>query len=480
MPSDLNKLSIKELSERLRGKDFSAVELTDYFLARVRAQDGEINAFLSVTEELARRQAEEADKRIAREAENVSLLCGIPFGIKDNILVEGEIATGGSKILENYRASFDAEAVGKLKKAGAIIIGKTNMDEFAMGSSTENSAFGPTKNPLDLERVPGGSSGGSAAAVAAGMCPAALGSDTGGSVRQPAAFCGLVGLKPTYGAVSRSGLMAMSSSLDQIGVFTRSVSDAALIFEAISGGDEKDATSKKNYFFKFGDIEKTDLKKLKIGVLEEFFGSGLNEEVGKKTREGIDALAVLGAEIKEVSLPSAEWALSAYYIIMPAEVSTNLSRYDGIRYGRFEEARDITDSYFETRRNFLGAETKRRIILGTYVLSVGYYDAYYLRAQKARRMIADDFNKIFKEVDVIITPTTPTPAFKIGEKTDNPLEMYRSDIYTVPVNLAGLPAVSVPCGTVDGLPVGMQIIGPRFRDDLVLGVGRRYEEARNF
>lgn len=472
----LENLSVQELATLLRKREISAVETTDYFLARVYEKNKDINAFINITQDLAKSQAAEADERLARDGEDAPFLCGVPLAIKDNILVKDEPATGGSKILENYRASFDAGAVEKLKAAGAVILGKTNMDEFAMGSSTENSAFGPTKNPLDFERVPGGSSGGSAAAVAAGICPGALGSDTGGSVRQPAAFCGLVGLKPTYGAVSRSGLMAMSSSLDQIGVFAKDVHGAASLFEVISGPDEKDATSGKNYSFHARDIKKINLKGLKIGLPEEFFGQGLDGEIEEKIRAASGIMAEAGAEVKNISLPSVKWALETYYIIMPAEVSANMSRYDGVRYGRSDSSDNFVKNYFETRKNHLGAEVKKRILLGTFVLSAGYYEAYYSRAVKAREIITRDFERIFGEVDVIMTPTTPTPAFLLGEKTNDPLAMYLSDIYTVPVNLAGLPAVSVPCGKVDNLPVSLQIIGPRFREDLVLGAGKRYEE----
>ena len=472
----LAKLTIKEAHEKLKKREISAVELTQAVLDEIEKKDKKISAFLTLTSELALKQAKKVDEQIAL-GESISPLAGVPAAVKDNILIEDVKCTAASKILENYVAAYDATVIKKLKSAGAVFVGKTNMDEFAMGSSTENSAFKPTRNPVDTERVPGGSSGGSAAAVKADECVYALGSDTGGSIRQPAGFCGVVGLKPTYGAVSRYGLMAMASSLDQIGPLAKTAEDAAYIFEAISGPDENDATSQsKRPVFKADDVlsEPLNFKKLKIGIPKEYFVEGLEHETEKAVRGAIQKFKDAGAEVKEVSLPSTSYALACYYIIMPAEVSANLARYDGIKYGYSKPERDLFESYLATRHEGFGKEVRRRIMLGTYVLSSGYYDAYYLKAQKVRALIKKDFENALKEVDVIMTPTSPSPAFKFGEKTDDPLAMYLADIYTVPVNLAGVPAISVPCRE-GSLPIGLQIIGRHFDEKTILQTALAYE-----
>ncbi|KKS65281.1 MAG: Glutamyl-tRNA(Gln) amidotransferase subunit A [Parcubacteria group bacterium GW2011_GWC1_43_12] len=469
---DLASLTIAQIHEGLKNKNFSATELTEAFLSKIKERDGEIHAYLNVMEESAKKQAREVDKKIAA-GEEIGILEGAPCAIKDNILIRGEKCTSGSKILEHYVAPYDAEVIKKLKEKGVVFLGKTNLDEFAMGSSTENSAFGPTRNPHDLKRVPGGSSGGSAAAVAANECAFALGSDTGGSIRQPASFCGVVGLKPTYGAVSRYGLMAMASSLDQIGPLAKNVEDCKMVFEAINGRDPKDSTSSDGNFRNSNPSQADEIRKLRIGLPKEYFAQGLDPKVEKLVKNAVQKLAAQGAKVEEISLPHTKYALPCYYIIMPSEVSANLARYDGIKYGysAISDKRlaisDLMDVYLKSRQNGFGAEPRRRIMLGTYALSAGYYDAYYLKAQKVRTEIINDFKKAFEKVDVIITPTAPTPAFKIGEKVSDPLRMYLADIYTISVNLAGLPAISVPCGKSENLPVGLQIIGKHFSEDLI-------------
>jgi len=466
--------NINEAHKGLIKKEFSAVELTKFYLNKIKKENKKYNNFLNLTEKLALEQAKKVDNKIGR-GEKIEGLEGIPIAIKDNILVEDYPVTAGSKILGNYIAPYDATVIKKLKQAGAIIIGKTNLDEFAMGSSTENSAFGAVKNPHDTKRVPGGSSGGSTVAVAADHCLGALGSDTGGSVRQPASFCGAVGFKPSYGMVSRYGLIAMASSLDQIGSIAKNVEDGKLIFDAIRGRDELDSTT----IDLNPKSEIRNPKQIRIGIPKEYFGKGLDKGVREKIDKAIEDFRKKGAKIKEVSLPSSEYALAVYYIIMPAEISANLARYDGIKYGyskiksQKSKVKSLLENYLETRAEGFGDEVRRRIMLGTYVLSAGYWEAYYGKAQKVRALIKQEFEKVFKQVDVILTPTAPTPAFKIGEKKD-PLSMYLSDIYTVPANLAGLPAISVPCGEAKGLPVGLQIIGPQFRDDLVFKVVMDY------
>lgn len=476
---------IKEIHQKLVNREITATQLIEDHFKLIDEKDNEIKAFLTLTKDEALQQAKKTDEKI-KKGQEISLLEGVPYAVKDNMLVNGVKTTAGSKILENYIASFDATVIKKLKEKGAILLGKTNMDEFAMGSSTENSAFFTTKNPHDLERVPGGSSGGSAAVVASKMSVFALGSDTGGSIRQPAGFCGVVGFKPSYGTVSRYGLIAMASSLDIIGPLAQSVEDAEIIFKSIAGKDPMDSTSQnipeiKNLKFK--------IKNLKIGLPKEYFQKGLDEKIRKTIEEVIEKIKSQGGIIKEVSLPSTSYALPCYYIIMPAEASANLARFDGIRYSPMEILRsaqdefvenfnkfNLHDLYFKTRGKGFGAEVRRRIVLGTYVLSSGYYDAYYKKAQQVRRLIAEEFDKVFQEVDFLITPTSPTFPFKIGEKTDDPLSMYLSDIFTVGANIAGVPAINLPCGKEDNLPVNMQIIGPYLSDFSLLNVTKAIED----
>jgi len=472
---ELNKLTIKQAHQGLKNKDFSAIELTENVLNKIKKQNNSIHAYLTITEELALSQAKKVDKKIQNK-EEIGPLAGIPLAVKDLILVEGIKTTAGSKILENYIAPYDATVIKKLKKAGAIIVGKTNLDEFGMGSSTENSAFGPTKNPHNLERVPGGSSGGSAAAVADNQCIYALGSDTGSSVRLPASFCGVVGFKPTYGRVSRYGLIAFASSLDQIGPIAKTAEDIEIIFDVIKGKDEFDSTSLNPKT----DIkkEKIEIKDLKIGVPKEYFVEGIDPQVEKIVRKAISNYEKAGAKITEVSLPHTEYALSCYYIIMPAEASSNLARYDGIKYGLSIDDNNLLEGYLKTRRQGFGDEVRRRIMLGTYVLSAGYYDAYYLKAQKVRTLIKKDFDKVFEKVDVLMTPVSPATAFKLGEKINDPVSMYLSDIYMVAINLAGLPAISIPCGEIDKLPVGLQVIGNQFDDEKIIQIAQKYNYGR--
>lgn len=493
---NLNELTIFQASYGLRKKEFSVTELVSDCLAAIRQKDEGLHAYLEIFDE-ALKEAKGADE-ILKDSRELPPLFGIPLAIKDNILIDGKRCTAGSRILENYTASYDATVIQKLKKQGAIFLGKTNLDEFAMGSSTENSAFGSTRNPHDISRVPGGSSGGSAAAVAGDMCVAALGSDTGGSIRQPASFCGIVGFKPTYGRISRHGLIAMASSLDQIGPMTKTVEDTKILFEAIAGGDEFDSTAVKNNYRllaslklrRSGSTTSYQLKNVKIGVPKEYFTSGIDTEVKKIIESAIEKLKKEGAVIKEVTLPHSSYALSAYYIVVPSEVSANLARYDGVRYGYTEQTANnkspianLYDAYAKTRATGLGTEVKRRIMLGTYTLSQGYYDAYYLKAQKVRRLISEDFERVFGEVDVIAGPTTPTTAFKFGERAHNPLQMYLADICTVAVNLAGVPALSLPAGQVKSggsdLPVGLQLIGERLTDEKLLQIGSLIEKAIN-
>ncbi|MCX6760333.1 MAG: Asp-tRNA(Asn)/Glu-tRNA(Gln) amidotransferase subunit GatA [Candidatus Nealsonbacteria bacterium] len=467
---ELYKLNIKETHKGLKEKQFSAVEVAKSYLGRIKARNKDISAYFSVSESLALEQAKKADERMKKK-EDISVLTGVPVAIKDNILVEGERITCSSKILEHYNAPYDATVVKKLRSEGAVILGKTNLDEFAMGASTENSGFFPTKNPNDLERVPGGSSGGSAAAVKDDMCCYALGSDTGGSIRQPASFCGVVGLKPTYGAVSRYGLVAFASSLDQIGPLAKTIDDAEIVFNAISGKDEKDSTSVD---YKSSD---SDISKLRIGVPKEYFVAGIDKNVEKIIRDVIKKYEDAGAEIVEISLPNSKYAIPVYYLICTSEASSNLARYDGIKYGLSEnKGEDLLDVYLKSRGNGFGKEVKRRIMLGTYALSAGYYDAYYLKAGRIRTLIKDDFKKAFRKVDVIFSPVAPTPAFKLGEKTSEPLSMYLEDIFTAPVNLAGLPGISIPAGKINNLPVGLQIIGNYFEEKKIFEVAKKIFE----
>lgn len=458
----LKQLTIKGAKELLERREIGPEELHGQYLKLIEEENDKWHAFLKVEEFVEQGQAD-------------GLMAGVPLAIKDNISMEGTITTAGSKILKNYVAVYDATVIKKLKEAGATFLGKTNLDEFAMGSSTENSAWGVTKNPHDRSRVSGGSSGGSAAAVAAGLCVAALGSDTGGSVRQPAAFCGIVGLKPTYGRVSRYGLLALASSLDQIGPLTKNVYDAALLMQILSGWDKMDSTTMRRPEVDFTANLTEPLHGLKVAMPREYFDEGLDGEVNKVVERAIGKLEKLGAHVDQVSLPHTAYSLAAYYIIMPAEASSNLARYDGIRYGFSKRGADLLDTYLQSRSEGLGDEPRRRIILGTYTLSSGYYEAYYSKAQKVRTLIARDFEEVFDKFDVVVGPTTPTTAFKIGEKAD-PLSMYLSDIYTVPVNLAGLPALSLPCGEVNGLPVGLQIIGKKFAEEKILQVGYNLEQ----
>ena len=469
---ELHKLTITQAHQGLLKKEFSSLELTKAFLNRIKKIDKKISAFLTITEDLALLQAKKIDDLILI-GKNIPVLAGIPLAVKDNILVEGIKATCASKILENYIAPYDATCIKKLKKLGAVILGKTNMDEFAMGASTENSAFFPTKNPNDSTRVPGGSSGGSAAAVAGDLCCYALGSDTGGSIRQPASFCGVVGLKPTYGAVSRYGLVAFASSLDQIGPITKTTEDAKVVFEAIAGKDPKDSTSVESSKLQTTNYK---LQTIKIGVPKEYFVKGMDSEVERVIRKAIKKFEDLGAKIEEISLPHTKYVIPVYYLISTSEASANLARYDGIKYGlsKAGEVKSLLDVYLQSKEKGFGDEVKRRIMLGTYALSAGYYDAYYLRAQKIRTLIIEDFNTAFKKVDVILTPTAPTPAFKIGEKSSDSLSMYLCDIFTASVNLVGLPAISVPAGFAGKLPVGLQIIGKPFEENKILEISQIY------
>ena len=468
---ELTNLTITQIHQSLIKKEFSTIELCQTYLEKIEKEDKKINAFLTITKDLALSQAKRIDEMLQINRE-IPLLAGIPMAVKDIILVAEVKCTAGSKILENYIAPYDARVIKKLKGQGVVILGKTNLDEFAMGSSTENSAFFPTKNPHDLNRVPGGSSGGSAAAVAANLCAFALGSDTGSSIRQPASFCGIVGLKPTYGAVSRYGLIAFASSLDQIGPMTKTVEDCQIVFDIIKGKDELDSTSVESNL----KSEILNLKSLKIGIPKEYFVKGIDPGVEKVIKEAIKKYEEIGAKIEEISLPHTEYALPCYYIIAPSEASANLARYDGIKYGySTKKAKDLMEVYLKSKEEGFGAEVRRRVMLGSYVLSAGYYEAYYLRAQKVRTLIRDDFNKAFQKVDVIFTPVSPTPAFKFGEKIDDPLKMYLSDIFTAPINLAGLPAISIPGGRVGNLPIGFQIIGKPFEEEKIFEVAKIYE-----
>jgi aspartyl-tRNA(Asn)/glutamyl-tRNA(Gln) amidotransferase subunit A len=472
-----HELTIKKTHDLLMKKEISAFDLTRELLEYIRNKDKEIGAYLSIRHDEALAEANEADKKIAA-GEEIDYLTGIPLAIKDNMLIKDWPATAASKILKNYRATYDATVIKKLKKAGAIFIGKANMDEFAMGSSTENSAYQLTKNPLDLTAVPGGSSGGVAAAVASHQAIAGLGSDTGGSIRQPAAFCGLVGLKTTYGAVSRFGLMAMASSLDQIGPITKNTEDAALLFEKICGEDKHDATS-KTVKFNFSDILKTtDLKKIKIGVIKECFEQNLDKDLKNSIQNSINQLKTLGAEIEEVSIPHIDASLACYYILMPAEVSANLARYDGLRYAVNELGGTLKERYFKNRGQNFGREVRRRIVLGTFVLSAGYYDAYYLKAKKVQKLIKQEFDKAFQNYQLLLSPTTPSSAFKIGEKISDPLAMYLSDIFTVPANIAGLPAISLPIWGESKLPYGLQLIAPALEEKNLFNAGILLEKIK--
>jgi aspartyl-tRNA(Asn)/glutamyl-tRNA(Gln) amidotransferase subunit A len=470
--------SIRELHQQLVSKERSATEITQLALATIQQLEPKLHSFLTVTADHALAQAAQVDTQIAA-GEEIGLLAGIPIGIKDNLCTQGIVTTCGSKILEGFVPPYESTVTGKLAQIGAVMVGKTNLDEFAMGSSTENSAYQVTANPWDLARVPGGSSGGSAAAVSAGECVVALGSDTGGSIRQPASFCGVVGLKPTYGLVSRYGLVAYASSLDQIGPFATSVEDAAILLGAIAGHDPQDSTSLDVQIPDYTQSLIPDLKGKKIGIIQETFGEGLDPIVAQTVQQAIQQLKDLGAEIQEISCPRFRYGLPTYYIIAPSEASANLARYDGVKYGlRAKDADNLLSMYAKTRAEGFGAEVKRRIMIGTYVLSAGYYDAYYLKAQKVRTLIKQDFEAAFEQVDVLVSPTCPTTAFKAGEKTADPLSMYLSDLMTIPVNLAGLPGLSLPCGfDPQGLPIGLQMIGNVLREDQLFQAAYAYEQA---
>lgn len=491
----LHDLTIKKVRGLLLSKELSAFELTKEFLKFTEKKDKTIGAYVNIFHDAALEQANAVDVKIAKE-ENVGALAGVPLAIKDNILVRDFPTTAGSKILEHYRAAYNATVVDKLAAEDAVFLGKTNLDEFAMGVSTESSAFQVTRNPRDTERVPGGSSGGSAAAVSGNMAVAALGSDTGGSIRQPTGFCGLVGLRPTYGAVSRYGLIAMASSLDQIGPITKTVEDAATLFQAIAGKDSNDATTITTSFVDTAALlDSNCVKNLKVGLPKEYFEHALHPHTHAALEKAITSIKSIGVSIKKISLPHTKYAVACYYVIVPAEVSSNLARFDGIRYGRgiqiknkgsssktssslTEKIKKLESIYFETRAHGFGAEPARRIILGTFVLSSGYYDAYYAKAQKVRALIKQDFDTAFENVDVILAPVSPAPAFKIGEKTDDPLSLYLEDIFTTPASLAGIPAVTIPVHNLEtgALPVGFQLIGRRFHEEDILGLGIYYDK----
>ncbi len=478
---DITNLTVHELQEKIKSKELSILDITKAYVERINEKEKEVKAFVTTTCDEAIDKAKEIEKKV-ESGEINSTFAGTPIGIKDNMCTKGVRTTCSSKMLENFVAPYNATVVEKLNDEGIISLGKLNMDEFAMGASTEYSYFKKTCNPWNLNTVPGGSSGGSAAAVAANLVPWALGSDTGGSIRQPASFCGVVGLKPTYGLVSRYGLVAFASSLDQIGPITKDVRDAAMLLNIIAGHDEKDTTSydipKKDYT----KALKNDVKGLKIGIPKEYFGEGINEEVKKKLEEAIEIYKKLGAEVEEFSLDIAEYALATYYIIACAEASSNLGRFDGIRYGyRTENFSNLRELYRNSRSEGFGPEVKRRIILGTYVLSSGYYDAYYKKAQQVRTLVKKEFDKAFEKYDVLLTPTSPTVAFEIGTRSENPLEMYLADICTVSVNIAGLPGISVPCGVnSDNMPIGMQLIGNKFEEEKILNAAYTFEQEYKF
>ena len=478
---EITELTVHELQEKIKNKELTIKEINEAYIKRIKEKEGEVQAFITELSEEGMKKAEQIQAKIAA-GEKVGELAGIPIGIKDIICTKGIKTTCASKMLENFVSPYDATVMEKINVEEMIDLGKLNMDEFAMGGSTEYSYFKKTRNPWDLSRVPGGSSGGSAAAVSANMVPWALGTDTGGSIRQPASLCGVVGLKPTYGLVSRYGVVAFASSLDQVGVFTKDVQDCAILLNVIAGHDEKDTTSvdlgKKDYTKLLGE----DVKGLKIGVPKEFYGEGINPEVKESLKQAIEKYKEMGAEIEEFSLDISNYALATYYIIACAEASSNLGRFDGIRYTyRAPEAKTLKEIYKKSRSEAFGPEVKRRIILGTYVLSSGYYDAYYKKAQQVRTLVKNEFNKAFEKYDVIITPTSPTVAFKLGEKSTNPMEMYLADICTVSVNIAGLPGISIPCGVnSEGMPIGMQIIGNKFEEEKILKVAYAYENEAKF
>lgn len=477
---NLYDLTLKEVSDKLSKKEITSVELTNEILNRVNEVEPKVDSFLTLTSELALKQAKAIDEKRAK-GEKLSPLAGVPMAVKDNICTDGIKTTCASKMLENFVPPYNATVVDRLFNSGAVMVGKTNMDEFAMGSSTESSAFKKTKNPWDIERIPGGSSGGSASAVASGQAYYSLGSDTGGSVKQPASMCGLVGLRPTYGRISRYGLIAFGSSLDQVGIFTKSAMDCALVLNEMAGKDEMDGTSANVEVSNYTKNLNKSIKNLKIGIPKEYFGEGIDSDVKKAVLSGIEVLKSLGAKVKEVSLPHTEYAIATYYVVAPSEASSNLSRFDGIRYGyRASEYDSLEELYIKSRSEGFGEEVKRRIMLGTYALSAGYYDAYYKKSLQVRTLIKHDFVKAFNDVDIIIAPTAPNVAFKLGEKTDDPLAMYMEDACTIPSCLAGLPGLSIPCGFKNGLPIGMQLIGNYFDENTLLNVAHVFESATDF
>ncbi len=478
---DITELTVHELQEKLKNKELTIKEITEAYINRINEKEKDVQAFVTELTDEAKKSAEEIQSKV-ENGEITGEFAGIPIGIKDNICTKGIKTTCSSRMLENFVSPYDATVMEKINNENMIDLGKLNMDEFAMGGSTEYSYFHPTRNPWNLNKVPGGSSGGSAAAVASNMVPWALGSDTGGSIREPASFCGVVGLKPTYGLVSRYGLVAFASSLDQIGPITKDVRDAAMLLNIIAGHDKKDTTSSDRPKVDYTKALKNDVKGLKIGVPKEFFGEGINEEVKEQLQKAIETYKELGAEVEEFSLDIAQYALATYYIIACAEASSNLGRFDGIRYTyRTKEFKSLKEIYKKSRSEGFGPEVKRRIILGTYVLSSGYYDAYYKKAQQVRTLVMNEFNKGFEKYDVILTPTSPTVAFDIGSKSNNPLEMYLADICTVSVNIAGLPGISIPCGVdKEGMPVGMQLIGNKFCEETILNAAYTFEQKIKF
>lgn len=478
----LYKLTLRELQERFTKGEVTACEIVQAYTLRLNQLEPKVRAYITLTKEAALAQAEALDEKLKGWRRTMPLM-GMPVAVKDNICTQNVPTTCASRMLGNFVPPYDASVIARLRGQSYLLLGKTNLDEFAMGSSTENSAFGPSRNPWNLGRVPGGSSGGSAAAVAADLCAAALGSDTGGSIRQPAACCGVVGLKPTYGRVSRFGLVAFASSLDQIGPITKDVADAAMLLGVIAGHDPLDSTSANLPVPDYAKaLKKKDFKKLKVGVPREYFAEGLDPEVEQAVLAALEEIKQLGGEVKEIALSRTDAAIATYYLIATAEASSNLARYDGVKYGlRSKETANLLDMYLKTRQEGFGPEVKRRIMLGTYALSAGYYDAYYGKAQAVRTLIRQDFEAAFREVDLIVTPVTPTPAFKLGEKVEDPLQMYLSDIYTISVNLAGNPAMSVPCGfSTDGLPIGLQLIGRPFEEETLLRGAYAYEQATNW
>ncbi|MGO8942182.1 MAG: Asp-tRNA(Asn)/Glu-tRNA(Gln) amidotransferase subunit GatA [Syntrophobacteraceae bacterium] len=476
----IHSLSIHEIHDLLKSGQIGAVETVSAFLERIRALDPKVNAYLSIMGEQALDEARLFDS--GKKDFSASPLAGVPIAIKDVICIHGSITTCGSRMLQGFVAPYSATVIEKLVQAGAVFIGKTNMDEFAMGSSTENSAFMKTRNPWDLDRVPGGSSGGSAAAVAAGLCAGALGTDTGGSIRQPSSFCGVTGIKPTYGRVSRFGLVAFASSLDQIGSITRDVEDAAILLQAIAGYDPRDSTSVDLPVPEYRAALKETIRGLRLGIPREYFIEGTDPEVEAAVRNAISTCRQLGAHIVDISLPHTEYGIAAYYIIAPAEAASNLARYDGVKYGhRAQGTMDLIEMYRKSRSQGFGAEVKRRIMLGTYVLSAGYYDAYYRKASQVRTLIRQDFLDAFEKCDAILAPVSPIAAFRLGEKMDDPLQMYLSDVFTLPASLAGIPGISTPCGfTSQNLPIGLQILGPHFREELILRIAYQFEQATPF